>query len=484
MNKIQNLIGGELVAPVSGSYLDNLDPATGEVYSLTPDSDERDVERAAAAAGAAFEEWSRMPAESRSEVLMRLVSLIERDAEELARAECVDNGKPLALARAMDIPRASANFRFYATAAIHAFSESHDTSLAGGGRAINYTLRHPLGVVGCISPWNLPLYLFTWKVAPALAAGCTVVAKPSEVTPMTAYLLSKLCIEAGLPAGVLNIVHGLGPKVGTAIVSHKDVKAISFTGGTKTGETIAGLAAPRFKKLSLELGGKNPNIIFADCSYDEMLATTVRSSFANQGQICLCGSRIFVERPMYEQFKSDFVQRVSKLKVGDPLADDTDVGAIVSRPHFEKIMSYIDLAQQEGGRILTGGKQVDLDGRCADGYFIEPTIIEGLSHDCRTNQEEIFGPVVTITPFDTEEEVLGYANSVRYGLSSTVWTENLSRAHRVAARLEAGVVWINCWLVRDLRTPFGGVKDSGLGREGGFEALKFFTEEKNVCVKL
>jgi aminomuconate-semialdehyde/2-hydroxymuconate-6-semialdehyde dehydrogenase len=301
---------------------------------------------------------------------------------------------------------------------------------------------------------------------------------------MTAYLLSKLCIEAGLPVGVLNIVHGTGPKVGSAIVAHRDIKAISFTGGTKTGEDIARTAAPMFKKLSLELGGKNPNIIFADCDYEEMLATTIRSSFSNQGEVCLCGSRIFIERPMYEQFKGDFISRVRALKVGDPMDADTDVGAIVSKQHFEKIMSYIDLAREEGGTILTGGNSVAMDGRCADGWFIEPTVIDGLPFDCRTNQEEIFGPVVTLTPFDTEEEVLGYANSVRYGLSSTIWTENLSRAHRVAAAIESGIVWINCWLFRDLRTPFGGVKDSGLGREGGFEALKFFTEEKNVCVKI
>ena len=301
---------------------------------------------------------------------------------------------------------------------------------------------------------------------------------------MTAFLLSKLCVEAGLPPGVLNIVHGLGQKVGSAIVAHKDVKAISFTGGTKTGEEIARTAAPMFKKLSLELGGKNPNIIFADCNYEEMLATTIRSSFSNQGEICLCGSRIFVEQPLYEQFKSDFISRAAALKVGDPLDGGTDVGAIVSRPHFEKIMSYIDLAQKEGGSILLGGKQAFLDGRCADGWFIEPTIIDGLPFDCRTNQEEIFGPVVTIMPFDTEEEVLGYANSVRYGLSSSVWTENLSRAHRVAANIEAGFVWVNSWMLRDLRTLFGGYKDSGIGREGGFETLRFFTEEKNVCIKI
>ncbi len=488
MLKIENYIGGELVQPASGAYLDNFDPSTGEVYSLIADSDDRDVHLAVEAAKAAFPAWSMTSAEARHDILMRLVGLIERDLETLALAESIDNGKPFSLARAVDIPRAIANFKFYATAAMHTANESHDSV---GQNAINYTLRQPLGVVGCISPWNLPLYLFTWKIAPAIAAGCTVVAKPSEVTPMTAYLLSKLCIEAGLPAGVLNIVHGLGPKVGSAIVAHKDVKAISFTGGTKTGEEIARVAAPMFKKLSLELGGKNPNIIFADCNYEEMLATTVRSSFSNQGEICLCGSRIFVERPMYERFRTDFVALVAALKVGDPLEADTDVGAIVSKQHFDKIMSYIDLAKQEGGTILTGrhaGGNASVNerasARCANGWFIKPTVIEGLPHDCRTNQEEIFGPIVTIMPFDTEDEVLGYANSVRYGLSATVWTENLSRAHRVSAALESGIVWVNCWLLRDLRTPFGGVKDSGIGREGGFEALKFFAEEKNVCVKI
>jgi len=480
MLTIENYIGGEMVHPASGAYLDNIDPATGEVYSQIPDSDDRDVNLAADAARAAFPKWSATSPEARFEILMRIVSFIERDLEELARAESIDNGKPLTLARAMDIPRAAANFRFYATAAMHTSNESHETI----GQAINYTLRQPLGVVGCISPWNLPLYLFTWKIAPAIAAGCTVVAKPSEITPMTAYLLSKLCVEAGLPAGVLNIVHGLGPKVGSAIVGHRDIKAISFTGGTKTGEEIARTAAPMFKKLSLELGGKNPNIIFADCNYDDMLETTVRSSFANQGQICLCGSRIFVERPIYERFKNDLVSRAMELNIGDPLDESTNIGAIVSRTHMEKIQSYIDLARTEGGKILSGGNRVFLDGRCSGGFFMEPTVIEGLSHDCRTNQEEIFGPVVSLTPFDTEDEVLSYANSVRYGLSATVWTENLSRAHRVAALLESGIVWVNCWLLRDLRTPFGGVKDSGLGREGGFEALKFFTEEKNVCVKI
>jgi aminomuconate-semialdehyde/2-hydroxymuconate-6-semialdehyde dehydrogenase len=480
MQKLENYISGEMIAPASGDYLDNYNPATGEVYSLIPDSEERDVECAVEAAREAFPAWSKMSAEARHDCLMRVSNLIERDLDALAKAESVDNGKPLLLAKTVDIPRAVSNFKFYATAAMHTATEAHETV----GQAINYTLRQPLGVVGCISPWNLPLYLFSWKIAPALAAGCTVVAKPSEITPMTAYLLSKLCIEAELPAGVLNIVHGLGAKAGSAIVAHKNVKAISFTGGTKTGQDIARIAAPMFKKLSLELGGKNPNIIFADCDYDEMLETTVRSSFSNQGQICLCGSRIFVERPIYERFKIDFVERVKQLKIGDPLDEKTNVGAVVSKQHLEKVLSYVDLAQTESGKILLGGNRIKLEGKCANGYFIEPTIIENLAHDCRTNQEEIFGAVVSVQPFDTEEEVLNYANSTEYGLSATVWTENLSRAHRVAEQIESGIVWINTWLLRDLRTPFGGVKQSGVGREGGFEALKFFTEEKNVCIKI
>lgn len=480
MFQIENYIGGELRAPISGDYLDNYNPATGQAYSLIPDSDEKDVQSAVEAAEKAFPGWSKTSAEQRHDILMRLASLIERDLAALAEAESIDNGKPVALAKRVDIPRAVSNFKFYATAAMHFASEAHETV----GQAINYTLRQPLGVVGCISPWNLPLYLFTWKIAPALAAGNCVVAKPSEITPMTAYLLSKLCLEAGLPPGVLNIVHGLGAKAGAALVSHKNIKAISFTGGTKTGREIARVAAPMFKKLSLELGGKNPNIIFADCNYEEMLKTTVLSSFSNQGQICLCGSRIFVEKPLYENFCGDFIERVSNLKIGDPLEDKTDVGAVVSKTHMEKILSYIELAREEGGNILYGGNQVKPEGRCADGYFVQPTVIENLAHDCRTNQEEIFGPVVTITPFETEEEVLKYANSVEYGLSATVWTENLHRAHRVALKLESGIIWVNTWLLRDLRTPFGGMKQSGVGREGGFEALRFFTEEKNVCVKI
>jgi len=480
MQKIQNYINGELVAPVGGQYMDNIDPSRGKVYSLIPDSDEKDVEIAIKAAKAAFPSWSVTPKDVRAAYIMKIADLIDANLERLAKAESLDNGKPLHLSKTVDIPRAAANFRFYGTGIMHYSAQSHSME----DSAVNYTLRQPVGVAGCISPWNLPLYLFSWKIAPALAAGCTVVAKPSEVTPMTAYLLSELCIEAGLPKGVLNIVHGLGHKVGSAIVSHKDVPVISFTGGTKTGADIARVAAPMFKKMSLELGGKNPNIIFADCDYDKMLSTTMLSSFANQGQICLCGSRIFVERPIYEKFKNDFVEKTKKLTVGEPFGEKTKIGAVVSKPHQEKVLSYVELAKEEGGKVLCGGHKIVLEGEFENGYYIAPTIIEGLTYDCRTNQEEIFGPVVTIMPFDTEEEVLMYANSTIYGLASTVWTENLTRAHRVAQNLHTGIVWVNCWLLRDLRTPFGGVKSSGVGREGGFEAIEFFTEPKNVCIKL
>ncbi|WP_161889772.1 aldehyde dehydrogenase [Pontibacter russatus] len=481
MRKLQNYINGQLTPPVSGQYIDNYNPATGEVYSLIPDSDAQDVELAVLAAQAAFPSWAKTPAEKRGQLLMRIADLIDECLDQLAEAESTDNGKPLKLAKTVDIPRASSNMRFYGTAIPHFASEAHYME---GTEAINYTIRHPHGVAGCISPWNLPLYLFTWKIAPALAAGNCVVAKPSEVTPMTAYLLSEICMEAGLPAGVLNIVHGYGHKVGAAIVAHPKVPVISFTGGTATGRSIAATAAPLFKKLSLELGGKNPNIIFADCDFDNALHTSIQSSFANQGQICLCGSRIFVERPLYIKFREAFVEKVKAMTVGDPLEEATVQGAVVSERHMQKVLSYIALAKQEGGTILAGGHRVQVAGRCANGWFISPTVIEGLPCDCRTNTEEIFGPVVTLTPFDTEEEVIRYANCTDYGLSATIWTQNLSRAHRVAHQVHAGIIWVNTWLLRDLRTPFGGMKNSGVGREGGFEALRFFTESQNVCVKL
>ncbi len=479
MKKIQNYINGEFRDPISDDWLENYDPSTGEVYSKIPNSSMDDVELAYRSAEAAFESWSNTTLEKRSGILMKIASLIDEQLDRLAAAESKDNGKPLSLAISVDIPRASSNFRFFAHAITQFSTEAHESI---GLNTMNFTLRQPLGVVGCISPWNLPLYLFTWKIAPALAAGNTVVAKPSEVTPMTAFLLGEICNEAGLPKGVLNIVHGMGPSTGHSIVSHPNIKAISFTGGTKTGEHIAKIAAPMFKKLSLELGGKNPNIIFADCNYDKMLAVTLKSSFANQGQICLCGSRIFVERPLYNKFKEDLVHKTKELKVGDPFDAKTNIGALVSKSHLEKVQSYIDLAKEEGGTILCGGNRVIVDG-FEEGYYLEPTVIEVPNDLCRVNQEEIFGPVVTIMAFDTEEEVLKMANSVKYGLSATLWTENINRTMRISKKLEAGIVWVNTWLNRDLRTPFGGMKNSGVGREGGFEALKFFTEPKNICIR-
>jgi len=459
--------------------LDNYNPSNGEVYSQIANSNADDVAQAYQAAEKAFPEWSNTTIDKRSRILLKIADLIEENLVKLAEAEAKDNGKPLSLALAIDIPRASANFRFFANAITQFASEAHESV---GLDSMNFTLREPLGVVGCISPWNLPLYLFTWKIAPAIAAGNTVVAKPSEVTPMTAYLLGDILTEAGLPKGVLNIVHGTGPSAGQAIVEHPNIKAISFTGGTKTGEHIARTAAPMFKKLSLELGGKNPNLIFADCDYENMLETTVKSSFANQGQICLCGSRIFVEESIYEQFKKDFVEKVSQLKVGDPFDAETNMGALVSKPHLEKVQSYIKIAEKEGGKILFGGKTVSVEN-LEDGYYLQPTIIEVYDDQCRVNQEEIFGPVVTLMPFKTEIEALQMANGVQYGLSATLWTNNLDRTMRLSKQLQSGIVWVNTWLNRDLRTPFGGMKNSGVGREGGFEALRFFTEPKNVCIK-
>ena len=479
MKKILNYIDGEHVEANSKKWIDNYDPSVGKVYSLIPDSDVKDVEMAQLAAQTAFPKWSSTSINERSRIIQKLASLIESKSDELALAESEDNGKPLSLAKKIDIPRASSNMSFFSTAILHESSQSYQTNK----EVINYTLKKPIGVVGCISPWNLPLYLFTWKIAPALAAGNTVVAKPSEVTPMTAYLFSEICKEAGLPNGVLNIVHGYGPKVGSAITKHPNIKAISFTGGTNTGKEIAKIAAPMFKKLSLELGGKNPNIIFEDCDLEKAVSTSLLSSFSNQGQICLCGSRIFVQRGIYNQFKERFIKKVNQLRIGDPLSPSTNIGALVSKQHLEKVLSYIEIAKEEGGEIIAGGNKVSIEGRCKGGYFLEPTVIEGLSYDCRTNQEEIFGPVVSLMPFDEEEEVVKYANSTIYGLSSTVWTSDINRANRMSVNLQSGIVWINCWLVRDLRTPFGGMKKSGVGREGGFYALNFFTESTNVCVK-
>ncbi|MGB5418970.1 aldehyde dehydrogenase [Algibacter sp.] len=477
--KLKNFINGKFENPISNEWIDNYNPSNGEVYGQIPNSSKADVENAYQTAKLAFPSWSQTTFEVRSRILIKISELLETNLQRFAEAESKDNGKPISLAKAIDIPRAASNFRFFGNAITQFASESHESI---GQKAINYTLRQPIGVVACISPWNLPLYLFTWKIAPAIAAGNCVVAKPSEITPMTAFLLAEILNEAGLPKGVLNIVHGLGTTTGQAIIEHPEIKAISFTGGTSTGEHIARVAAPMFKKLSLELGGKNPNIIFDDCDYEDMLETTVRSSFTNQGQICLCGSRIFIEDTIYEKFKADFIEKVKKLNVGHPSENTTNIGALVSKSHLEKVLTFIDIAKEEGGNILFGGKKVIVKG-FENGYYLEPTIIEVETDNCKVNQEEIFGPVVTIMSFKTEDEVLEMANKVKYGLSATLWTNDLKRTMRLSNKLQVGIVWVNTWMLRDLRTPFGGVKASGVGREGGFEALRFFTEAKNVCIK-
>ncbi|MFQ5429754.1 MAG: aldehyde dehydrogenase [Phycisphaerae bacterium] len=481
MQTILNYIDGELITSASGNRLDNIDPATGRVYSTLCDSDSGDVEQAVAAAARAFPTWSATPAEQRCGVLLKIADGIERQLEAFARAECIDNGKPLSMTRSMDIPRAVRSMRFFATAILHASSEVHVTD----GVALNYTLRGPRGIAGIISPWNLPLYLLSWKVSAALATGNTVVAKPSEVTPMTAYLLSQVCREAGLPPGVLNIVHGRGATAGAAIVAHPGIPTLSFTGGTATGRAVAETAAPLFKKITLEMGGKNPTLVFADAEMERAVAQSLRAAFANQGQVCVCGSRILVERRAYDSFVERLVEAAKALTVGDPLEPETDQGALVSRAQWDKVQSYVELARADGGEILCGGAPPPpINDRCKGGFFYQPTIITGLAPDCRFNQEEVFGPVTTITPFDTEAEALDLANGTAYGLSASVFTQDVDRAHRIAQDIEAGTIWINCWLVRDPRVPFGGMKQSGLGREGGEEALRFFTEPKNVCVAM
>jgi aminomuconate-semialdehyde/2-hydroxymuconate-6-semialdehyde dehydrogenase len=475
MEKILNFINGEWLAPKKGQFLPNKNPATGEVYSQVPDSDADDAELAISAAQAAFDTWSKTSVRERSEKIRVLADLIKQNADKLAHDEATDNGKPFKLASEVDIPRSELNFRFFADLA----SSLHGEAYRSDTNTLSYTEHAPLGPVVCISPWNLPLYLLTWKIAPALAAGCTVVAKPSEITPMTAYRLSQLVAQAGFPKGVINFLHGRGAVVGEKLSTDPRIKAISFTGSTQTGRTITKLASPSFKKLALEMGGKNPVLIFKDAEYEKMLRVVVRSSFSNQGQICLCGSRIYIEKSIYEVFKKDFVARVAKLKVGDPFSADSDLGAVVSEEHMTKILSYIQKARDESGAILTGGQQVKI----GNGYFIAPTVIENLNAQSCVNQDEIFGPVVTITPFDSEEQAVELANSTRYGLACSIWTTNLNRAQRVARKIDSGIVWVNTWMNRDLRTPFGGVKESGYGREGGLEALKFFSEVKTICIE-
>ena len=478
MIKIKNYINGKLSVSSNKSHIDIFNPSVGEVYAQCPNSNEIDLQNAIKSAESSFPKWSNLKQKHRSELLLKIADLIERDLNEFAKAESIDNGKPYKLSKTLDIPRSIKNLRFFASMANAIEKESYHKE-----NVINYVLRQPLGIVGTISPWNLPLYLFTWKIAPALVSGNCVIAKPSEITPYTAYLFSKICIEANLPKGVLSILHGEGKIIGEAIVNHKKIKAISFTGGTDTGKAIAKKASKNLKKISLEMGGKNPVIIFDDCNYDKMINSLIKSSFLNQGQICLAGSRIYIQKTIYNKFKKDFISKIKKLRIGDPFNRNTDQGAIVSAEHLNKILKYIKYAKEEGGKIISGGSIPKMDSKFSSGWYFSPTVIENLSQKSKLNKEEIFGPVVTLNKFKDEQDVVKMANDNDYGLASIIWTNNTSKANKLAEILESGLVWINCWLERDLRTPFGGIKNSGYGKEGGKYAIDFFTEPKNICIK-
>ena len=480
MEPILNFINGEFHPSASGMTLETVNPASGQVITTLPRSSAEDVAMATEAALEAGPAWSATTMEERMVWLHRIADALEEEAETIAQLESMDTGKPISLARRVDAARSVSNFRFFAN-----FGRDHTEPIFSDHGAVNHVHRSPIGCVGLITPWNLPLYLLTWKVAPALLMGNTIVAKPSELTPMTANHLAKVLNKVHFPKGVFNLVHGLGPEVGQAIVEHPNIRGISFTGGTATGKIVAATAAPMFKKISLELGGKNATVVLDDAPLEEMMDGIVRASFTNSGQVCLCGSRVLVDAAIYDRFKTMFVEAVSNIVVGDPASESTVMGSVISKDHQTKVESYIELGQQEGGVVLTGGSAADapVEGVTAQGAFLRPTVIEGLSHTSRTATEEIFGPVVTLHPFTSEQEAIDMANATEYGLAGSVWTADTARGYAFAQHLDTGIVWVNTWLNRDLRTPFGGVKQSGVGREGGAWSLNFFSELTNICVQ-
>ena len=474
---LRNYVGGCFVEHDGSEWMDVLEPATGERFARLPLSGSNDVDAAVEAAREAQPGWAALGKDSRADWLDRIADSLEASFEEVAELESRDTGKPISLARAVDANRSVANFRFFAGLIREQEKETFEME-----DATNYVVNRPVGVGALITPWNLPLYLLSWKVAPAIGMGNTVVCKPSELTPMTADLLMRVIDGVGLPAGVVNLVHGDGMGAGSPLVAHPGIDLVSFTGGTATGEKVAESAAPAFKKLSLELGGKNSSIVFADCDMEKTIAGVVRSGFLNQGQVCLCGSRILVEDSVYDEFERAFVEAVEQMRIGDPADDSTDLGALISKDHLQKVQGYVDIAIEEGGRILTGGTPY-LPSGFEGGNWMAPTVIADLPPESRCSTEEIFGPIVTLHRFQSEEEAVGIANGTRYGLAGSVWTSDMEKGKRVSESMESGMVWVNTWLHRDLRVPFGGVKDSGVGREGGRWSLGFFSEAMNVCLK-
>jgi aminomuconate-semialdehyde/2-hydroxymuconate-6-semialdehyde dehydrogenase len=483
LKEVKLFIDGEYVASSSNSIFEVKNPATQEVIAHVHEASEEDVDRACKAARRAFEEgpWRTMSVAERCGKIRRMAEIILERKEELARLEALDVGKPYPVALEREIPRAAHNLSFFADFMEQQGGETYPM----GEEFLNYTRYEPVGVASLITPWNLPFMLTTWKLGPCLAAGNTAVIKPAETTPLTVSLLGEIAKEAGIPDGVVNIIQGFGPNsAGAYMTTHPDVDLISFTGETSTGKAIMKAGADSLKKVSFELGGKAANIIFEDANLDKAIPVSIQAAFMNSGQVCLAGSRILVQRGIFDEFVERFKKAASELVVGDPQDSSTNMGPVVSEEHYNKVTSYLDIAKEENSTLVYGGKRPDLPDHLKDGYYLEPTIYIQEDPNARISQEEIFGPIVTLIPFDTEEEALEIANNTEYGLNGVIWTDNLQRAHRISHNVRAGTIWVNCWFVRDLRAPFGGFKKSGVGREGGLHSLEFFSEAKNICIAL